>query len=180
MKTIFLTLFVSSTLLAYAQIIGSSKVKIQTQVGNKLVRLESTEAMVTLNTQSNLIRLVIPMHSIDGELDTIDNYFDNYNMAFTFECKNPLSIQQLIIKEQSLNNIMLTDGTCTLNGRTTPCTANASIFKQNNEEVENLKNLRISLFIQFQPQQLKINEYFNQIVNPIRIEMDQALLNIEE
>lgn len=163
-----------------AQITGNCKVSITTEIKGKLYKLESNEASLTLNSKSGDLMLRMELKSIDSELDTLDNYLDatDDELVFSGNIGTPL-FDLLNVDKNSGNNFPI-QGTLTLNELSNKVRGGFNVFKINNEREELLRNVRFSLFLNFNAKDFALNKVLPALTEDISLQINEAIVNVED
>jgi hypothetical protein len=149
-------------------------------VEGKIIRLKSSQSYLTFNSKSGELQLKFDLRSLDGEPDTLDTYFDSRNEFLVFSGKLTGNLFEVLNQQENSSSNFPITGLLTLNQITDDVSGNYSLLKINNERDEELKNLRLSLSLSFSPKDFGLPKILPKLVNPISLQINEAMITVVE
>ena len=165
-----------------AQTSRNCKVLISTKFNDSLYTVVSKEATLTFNLATNDLTLKLKLKSLDHEIDTIENFFNQYQPSddLIYLANTSINVFDLIESEANRNKIYPLSGNLTLNSISKGVEGTYSLLKLTNESQDTKLNLRFSLDLSFNPIDFGINKIFPLLNQKVYIEIDEAIVNIIE
>jgi hypothetical protein len=175
-----LMLFVLFSPRSMAQIVGNCKVKITAAYRGKQYKMESDKATLTLNSKSGDLYLRMKLNSIDAELNTVDDFMEGRDDEMVFYGNIGTSLFDLLNNEENSGKDFPIEGSVLLNQLTIKNTGRFNVLKINNERDELLKNIRFSLFFNFMARDFALDKYYPGLTGAIDVQVNEAVVNVEE
>lgn len=165
-----------------AQTSRNCKVSISTKINDSLYTVVSKEATLTFNLATNDLTLTLMLKSLDHEIDTIDNFFNQYQNSdkLIYVGNSGVNFFDLEVKVANRDIMYPLSGNMTLNSITKGVGGTYSLLKISNENVDTRMNIRLSLELSFSPIDFGINKFFPLLNQTVSIEIDEAIVNIIE
>jgi polyisoprenoid-binding protein YceI len=165
-----------------AQTSRNCKVLISTKFNDSLYTVVSKEATLTFNLATNNLTLKLKLQSLDHEIDTIENFFNQYQPSdeLIYVANTGNNIFDLIESEANRNKMYPLSGNLTLNSISKGVQGTYSLLKLTNESQDTKLNIRFSLDLSFNPTDFGIDKKFPLLNQTVFIEIDEAIVNIIE
>jgi polyisoprenoid-binding protein YceI len=158
------------------------RVVFTTVINGKFYSIESSQAFLVYSSKSGDISLRVKLSSINAEPDTLNRYFSSSNeeLVFTGNLGTGPAIFDLVDGRQNSNSSLPLQGTLDLNHLSLATAASFRVFKISNEREEMMRNIRMSLAMNFRAKDFGLQRYYAPLTGDINLQVTEGIVNIIE
>jgi hypothetical protein len=169
-----------STLLVKAQPDQKCKIALVAEIKDSLYRFTSDQCFLLLDYKSGKFHLEVPVNSFYSERDSITHFLYTRTSSLIYDGNTGVDLFNLLNDQKNSGEYFPMNGSLNLNGITKGIVSQYALVKLNNSPANTDQYMRITFLMDINPGEFGINKYVPLLTKPLRIEIIEQRLNVQQ